>query len=155
MPARVCGRARQAAATALRRPVTVTIADRDPSNVECRLRAGAVRIDVVAQVSAVAWEEFDTTASHQAQVYGSGLNQSSQIPVPIATSPVQAEWIPAQRQVFATNGTETRGGSYVTVTISASAGRAGRGAAGRHLAGAVALATVAAAPRGGKPGASN
>lgn len=152
----MCHRAQHAAGTALGRPVTVAIADRDPANLECRLRAGGVRLDVVAQATADAWVEFDTTESHQAQVYGSGVHQPDQIPVPIATSPAQAMWIPAQREVFATNASPTRGGSYVTVTVGGRRGRLGRlGRSPRRVAGAVALATVAAAPRGPKPGASS
>ena len=62
-----------------------------------------------------------------------------------------AGWIPAERQLFATNASPTTGGSYMTVTVT-------RGAKGdaerRKLARAVALATLAVAPRGANPGGS-
>jgi hypothetical protein len=103
---------------------------------------------VVAQASAQAWTEWDTTQSHQAQVYGGGggLNESAQIPqnVPVPGAPLAA-WIAAQDELFATNGSQTQGGTYVTVTVKPGPRS---GIARLELAKAVTRATVAVAPRG-------
>ncbi len=127
------------------------VADSDPANVECRLRVGGVRLDVIDQVSAQAWTEFDTTESHQAQVFGNGgAHQSAQQPQAVSLPGGAADWIPAQHQLFATNGSPTRGGSYATVTVS---GRGNPPGSERRLARAVAVSTLAAAPRGPTPNA--
>ena len=135
-------------------PVTVRIADRDPTNVECVLRGGRVRVDVVAEQSPQAYTQFNTTLSHQQQVYGPaapGVHNPGEIPQDASEGPMIAGWIRAESQLFATNGSPTTGGSYMTVTVT-------RGAKGdaerRKLARAVALATLAVAPRGPNPGAS-
>lgn len=134
--------------------VTVRIVDRDPTNVECVLRGGGLRIDLVAQQSPQAYTQFNTTDSHQEQVYGPaapGVHRPGEIPRDASEGPMIAGWIPAENQLFATNGSPTTGGSYMTVTVT-------RGAKGdaerRKLARAVALATLAVAPRGPNPGAS-
>lgn len=154
IPGRVCGQARSAAASILGAPVTVRIADRDPTNVECVLRGGGLRIDLVAQQSPQAYTQFNTTDSHQEQVYGPaapGVHNPGEIPQGASEGPMIAGWIPAENQLFATNGSPTTGGSYMTVTVT-------RGAKGdaerRKVARAVALATLAVAPRGPNPGGS-
>jgi hypothetical protein len=126
--------------------VSLKISDRDPSNVECLLHGSGVRLDVVAQQSAQAWAQWDTTQVHQAQAYGpSAHHQAGQIPQPLDTSAgINAAWIPAQRMLFATNGTQSKGGSYITVTVS---GRR-RGKAEVALANAVMLAALKVAPKG-------
>lgn len=147
---RVCGRAR-AAAQALVDAVTVRIADRDPANVECLLHGGAFRLDVVAQASTQAWTEFDTMQVHQVQAFGSGaVHVRSQIPKDVSEPGMLAAWIPAREELFATNGSPTRGGSYVTVTVTRGARR---GAASLKLARAVARSTLVSAPRGADPSA--
>ena len=135
-------------------PVTVRIADHDPTNVECVLRGAGLRVDVVAEQSPQAYTEFNTTQAHQQQVYGPaapGVHNPGEIPQDASEGQMIAGWIPAERQLFATNGSPTTGGSYMTVTVT-------RGAKGdaerRKLARAVALATLAVAPRGPNPGAS-
>ena len=154
IPGRVCGQARTAAAGVLGASVKVRIADRDPTNVECVLRGGGVRVDVVAEQSPQAYTEYNTTASHQEQVYGPaapGVHSPGEIPQDASEGPMIAGWIPAENQLFATNASPTTGGSYMTVTVT-------RGhepdAERRKLARAVALATLAVAPRGPNPGAS-
>ncbi len=143
---RVCTSARAAAAGSLGGAVSLRIADRDPTNVECLLRGAGTRLDVVAQQSAQAWAQWDTTQVHQAQAYGpSADHQPAQIPKTVNGPGVLAGWIPAQRLLFATNGTQSKGGSYVTVTVS---GRRRRGDADEKLARAVTLATLKVAPRG-------
>jgi hypothetical protein len=147
--ARVCARAHQAAAAQLHGPVSTRVANSDPANVECVLKRGRARVDVVAQASPQAWTEFDTTQSHQDQVYGPGIHTPGQIPRNESVGSMLAQWIPAKNQLFATNGTPTRGGSYVTVTVT-------RGpspdAARARLAQAVGVATRSGAPRGADPG---
>jgi hypothetical protein len=146
---RVCAQARQAAASAVGHPVSTRVASSDPAHLECRLRSGRVRIDVVAQASPQAWTEYDTTQSHQAQVYGPGVHEPGQIPRNMSQGNTLAEWIPAQNQLFGTSGSPTRGGSYVTVTVTHGPRR---DAARARLAQAVGLATLAVAPRGANPG---
>jgi hypothetical protein len=142
----VCSGARTAAASMLHRAVSLTIADRDPSNVECRLRVGGTRLDLIAQQSAQAWTQWDTEQVHQDQAYGPSANhQAGQIPQALDTSAgINAAWVPAQRLLFATNGTQSKGGSYITVTVS---GRR-HGRAEVALANAVMLAALKVAPKG-------
>jgi hypothetical protein len=150
----VCGQARSTAASVLAAPVSVRIADRDPTNVECVLRGAGLRVDLVAEQSPQAYTQFNTTQAHQQQVYGPaapGVHNAGEIPQDASEGQMIAGWIPAESQLFATNGSPTTGGSYMTVTVT-------RGAKGdaerRKLARAVALATLAVAPRGANPGAS-
>lgn len=141
----VCAGARTAATPLLGRAVALRIADRDPSNVECLLRGSGTRLDVVAQQSARAWEQWDTTQVHQDQAYGpSADHQPAQIPQTVNAGGALAAWIPAQRMMFATNGTQSKGGSYITVKVSGK--RHGR--AEVKLAQAVTLAALKLAPRG-------
>jgi hypothetical protein len=154
IPGRVCGQARSTAASVLAAPVSLRIADRDPTNVECVMRGAGLRIDLVAEQSPQAYTQFNTTESHQEQVYGPaapGVHNPGEIPQDASEGQMIAGWIPAENQLFATNASPTTGGSYMTVTVT-------RGAKGdverRKLARAVALATLAVAPRGANPGAS-
>jgi hypothetical protein len=142
----VCTGARAAAASSLGGEVSLKIADHDPTNVECLLRVSGTRLDVVAQQSAQAWAQWDTTQVHQDQAYGPSANhQPAQIPQALdAGAGINAAWIPAQRMLFATNGTQSKGGSYVTVTVS---GRR-HGKAEVTLANAVMLAALKVAPKG-------
>jgi hypothetical protein len=141
----VCAGARTAASSLLGRAVSLTIADRDPSNVECLLHGPGTRLDVVAQQSARAWEQWDTTQVHQDQAYGpSADHQPAQIPQTVDAGGALAAWIPAQRMMFATNGTQSKGGSYITVKVSGK--RHGR--AEVKLAQAVTLAALKLAPKG-------
>lgn len=142
---KVCANARGAAASTLGGAVSLTVADRDPTNVECILRGPGTRLDLVAQQSAQAWTQWDTTQVHQLQAYGpSADHQPAQIPRYFNAPGVLVGWIPAQRMIFATNGTQSKGGSYVTVTVS---GRR-HGNAEVKLARAVTLAALKVAPRG-------
>lgn len=141
----VCAGAREAARATLGRAVSVTFRDRDPANIECLLRGAGTRLDLMAQQSARAWEQFDTVQVHQDQAYGpSAAHQQSQIPLPVTIPGGVGGWIPAQRMLFATNGTQSKGGSYVTVTVS---GRR-RGKAEIALARAVTVAALKRAPKG-------
>lgn len=144
---RECAGARRAAASLLGGAVTMKIADADPGNVECVLRGpGGTRVDMISQATAQAWNEWDTTQVHQVQAYGSGgLHEPGQIPQIVPAHGLLAAWIPAQRMLFATDGTQSRGGSYVTVTVTRGHLRA---TARRRLARAVALGVLAAAPKG-------
>lgn len=116
---------------------------RDPANIECVLRGSGTRLDLIAQQSSRAWEQFDTVQVHQEQAYGPSANhQPGQIPQNVNMPGGQAGWIPAQRMLFATNGTQSKGGSYVTVTVT------GRRHREVKLAQAVTLAALKVAPKG-------
>jgi len=141
----VCADARAAARATLGRAVSLKFLNRDPANIECVLRGSGTRLDLMAQQSARAWEQFDTVQVHQDQAYGaSDVHQSGQIPKNIIIPGGQAGWIPAQRMLFATNGTQSTGGSYVTVTVSGR--RHGHGEV--KLAQAVTVAALKVAPKG-------
>lgn len=141
----VCASARGAAAAALHGTVSLKIANGDPANVECRLRAKGTRLDLIAQQSAQAWTQWDTTQVHQLQAFGPNAKpQPAQIPKEFNAPGVLVAWIPAQRMIFATNGTQSKGGSYITVTVSGK----GHGKAEVALARAVTLAAIKVAPKG-------
>jgi hypothetical protein len=142
---RVCDAARGAAAASLHRAVSLKIANGDPANVECLLRVPGTRLDLIAQQSAQAWAQWDTEQVHQDQAYGpSAEHQQSQIPVSFNAPGILVAWIPAQRMLFSTNGTQSKGGNYVTVTVSGKR----RGRAEIRLARSVTLAALKVAPKG-------
>jgi hypothetical protein len=139
----VCAGARAAAQPALGRAVSLRFVDRDPANIECVLRGSGTRLDLVAQQSARAWEQFSTVQVHQEQAYGpSADHQPAQIPQIVDIPNGVGGWIPAQRMLFATNGTQSKGGSYVTVTVK------GRRRGEVKVARAVTLAALKVAPKG-------
>jgi hypothetical protein len=140
----VCASAHSAASSLASR-VSLKIANGDPANVECLLRGAGTRLDVVAEQSSQAWAQWDTTQVHQAQAYGpSAKPQPAQIPQTVNAPDINAAWIPAQRMLFATNGTQSKGGSYVTVTVMGKR----HGKAEVNLARAVMLAVLKVAPKG-------
>lgn len=141
---RVCDGAERAAVATIGRPVSAHIAGRSPANLECRLRASHVQVAVVSQASAQAYTEFDTTTSHQSQVFGPGVHEPGQIPVPASVpGSVVAVWIRAEREIVATDAMPGHAGAYVTVTVT---GSGVHGAQALALARAVARATFAARP---------
>lgn len=141
---RVCPGAQRAAAAALGYAVTAHIAERDLAHLECVLHGRRLRVDIVSEASTRAYTEFDTTTSHQSQVYGSGVHEPGQIPIPASVpGSVVAVWIRAQREIVATDASPTHGGTYVTVTVT---GRSLPGQAALGLAQAAARATFAAHP---------
>jgi hypothetical protein len=140
---RVCDGARHAAGL-LGYFVSARVADRDPANLECTLHGRRLRVAIVSQASSQAYTEFDTTTSHQEQVYGSGVHEPGQIPVAVTVpGSVVAVWIPAEREIVATDAEPGRSGTYLTVTAS---GPAVPGPKALALARAVARATFAAHP---------
>jgi hypothetical protein len=148
--ARVCARAAGAASARLRVAVSMQIADADPAYLECVLDARGVHMDVVAQAIAQALGDYDTTLIHQVQTYvepvpANGIRDRSQLPVPIPGIGTKAAWIPGQQRLLATNGTHERGGNFLSVTVT---GRSPSGPARLALARAIAVATLAVAPRG-------
>jgi hypothetical protein len=146
---RVCGVAQRAAGSVQGGQVHLRIANPDPANVECVLSRDGIHVDVNAQASAVAWTQYDTTVVHQAQAFGPGsVHDASALPQPVPGMSGNAAWLPTDRQLVTTNGTETQGGSYVTVTVQRSSQH---GPASVPLARAVAIATLASAPRGPTP----
>lgn len=148
---RVCQAARDATARLANQAVALRITSRNPDSVACVVHAGTARLQIVAQASAQAWTEYDTTTSHQSQVYGPGVHEPGQIPQQVTGVGAVAVWIPAQKELVTTNGTPTRGGNYVTVTVK---GRAKDGPTPLALARSAAVATLATAPRGPNPGSS-
>lgn len=153
MATQVCQSALQAARGLLGSGTSVRIADRDPANIECLLSGAGMRLDVVAQASPRAWEQFDTVVVHQGQAFGHGSGSSQQNSrLPVSLPPQgdkQSAWIPADRQLVATNGSQSTGGSYVTVNVTHTPKH---GPSSRKVAQAVAIATLAHAPRGPSPG---
>ena len=147
--ARVCQSAGQAMRALVGGRTQVRIADADPANIECLIGAGGVRVDTVAQASAQAWTEFDTATVHQTQAFGSGaVHVPSQLPHPVPGMSGNVAWIPAQQEVLATNGTQLRGGTYVTVTVTR---RSAKDPSSLAVARAVTRAVLASAPRGPNP----
>jgi hypothetical protein len=144
---RVCGRAAAAARARLRVPVRSRVADGDPTYLECLLDADGIHLDVVAQAIPQAVGAYDTTLVHQVQFFdGAGnVRDTSQLPQPVARIGTKAAWVAGQDRLLATNGTRTRGGNFLSVTV---AGRSTSGPGALALARAVAIAVLAVAPRG-------
>ena len=128
---------------------SLQIANRDPANIECVVSSGGLRLHVVAQANAQAWTEFDTLVVHQAQGFEGSTANSASMPQDLAGLGYNAAWIPADSKLLATNGSQSQGGSFVTV---AAAGSPPPGTSKLRLAQAVATATLASAPRGPNPG---
>jgi hypothetical protein len=121
------------------------ILDRDPTNIECLVSKGAVSIDTVAQASELAWTLYDTAQVHLIQAFGTGtVHVASELPRQVAALGGNSLWVPAERELIATNGSQSQGGSYVTVTVKGTS-------AGLALATAVARSTLELAPRGPNP----
>jgi hypothetical protein len=147
----VCGSAQRAAEAQLGGSSRVHIGDSHPTNIECVVHGKRARLDIVAQATSVAWTEYDTATVHQVQAFGSGsVHQPSQIPRNVYGVGGLAAWIPAQNELVATNGTQSRGGCYLTVKVTHSSLPARTKV---QLARTVAKATLAIAPRGPNPGA--
>jgi hypothetical protein len=148
-PKNVCRQARRAAAR-LSGSTKLSIADSDPTNIECVLQTSSARFDVVAQASPQAWTQFDTAVVHQAQAFGgTSAPPKADLPQDLAGLGFNAAWIPAQDEFVATNGTQSSAGSFLTVTVTR---RAGGGPSMLGVAKAVATATLAVAPKGASPG---
>lgn len=123
----------------------VRIIDHDPTNIECLVSKGSLRVDTVAQKSELAWTLYDTDQSHFAQVFGNGgVHNPAQQPHPVPGLSGNALWVPAQKELIATNGSQSQGGSFVTVKVKGTA-------SGLPVATAVARATLKLAPRGSNP----
>ena len=132
----------------------------EPWWIECVVSRGRIKVDTVAQAQALALTQWGEVGNHFIQTYGTGpLHVPSEIPqlcCPSLNSQDgggrgafgNAFWVPGQKEVFTTNGTDTQGGSYVTATVKGPLNRTSSLA----LATAVAGATLSVAPRGGSPG---
>jgi hypothetical protein len=104
--------------------VKLRIADSDPTNLKCVLRASGMHIAVNAQPSAVAYTEFDTTSSHYSQVFGNGgVHNTRDQPIPVTGVGGAAIWVAAQNQLVATNASPGQGGVYATVTVTGGSAR--------------------------------
>ncbi|HEY3943995.1 MAG TPA: hypothetical protein VGL78_02115 [Solirubrobacteraceae bacterium] len=147
---RVCAGAKRAAQPLLGSGVHLRIASSDPTNIECVLDGNGMHVDAIAQATAVAWTEYDTAAVHQAQAFGTGaVHQRSQQPHSVPGLGGNSTWIPAKQELIATNGTESRGGSYLTVTVTRHTPHAPSSVA---VAAAVGRTMLASTPRGPNPG---
>jgi hypothetical protein len=128
---------------------SVRVADPNRANIECVVSGGGLRVDVVAQASAQAWTEFDTLVVHQAQGFEGSASNAASMPRDLAGLGYNAAWIVADSKLLATNGSQSQGGSFVTVTV---AGSSRNGPSKLRVAQAVSTATLALAPRGPSPG---
>jgi hypothetical protein len=146
---RVC-RAELRAAAALLPGARVRIADSEPWWLECVVSRGRIMVDTIAQAQALALTQWGEVGNHFIQAFGTGpVHVPSEIPKLCCPSlGGNSFWVPGQKAVFTTNGTEIRGGSYVTATVKGPLNRASSLA----LATAVARAALNVAPRGPNPG---
>lgn len=160
---RVC-RAELRAAAALLPGARMRIADSDPAWIECVVSRGRIKVDTVAQAQTLALVQWGEMGNHFIQAYGTGpVHVPSEMPQVCCPSLGREDggggrgifgnafWVPGEKEVFTTNGTETRGGSYVTATVKGPLHRAPSLA----LATAVARAALNVAPRGPNPGSPN
>jgi hypothetical protein len=130
--------------------VRLRIADSDPANIECVLSGDGLRLDVVAEASPRAWTQFDTLVVHAVQApVPNSVHQASNLPRDLPGLGYSAAWNAGGRQLLATNGTQSTGGSFVTITVR---GSVRRGSSDLTVARVAATATLAAAPRGPSPG---
>lgn len=146
---RVCSRAGRAVARA-QPALTVRIVSSQTADIVCRMADAAVVLRLEAQATSRAWEEYDTTVVHLQQAFmGGSVHQQRYLPEDVGGVGLMAVWVPAQHELVTTNGTQSSGGSYLTVTV---AGRGSRAPSGRRLAILAARAAIALAPRGPSPG---
>jgi hypothetical protein len=146
--ARVCAHLLDAARTILGAGITMRIANSDPANIECLVSGRGLRLDMVAQASPRAWEQFSTIVVHQAQAFGTGSAQNPQLPIDLPGRD-SAAWIPTKQELVTTNGTQGTAGSFVTVDVTRTAKRA---PPSLRVARAIGSATLAVAPKGPNPG---
>ena len=144
---RVCTAAASAASRSLGTRVKFTVTNKDPANIRCALSAAGVKLVLTAQASSQAYTAYDTAATHFEQAFGAFGH--TQHPQNVPGLGVVASWFPAQQQLLTTNGTQFRGGSFLTVAIT-------RWSSPAHsrvsVARAVAERVLAVAPRGPNPG---
>jgi hypothetical protein len=145
----VC-RAELHAATALLPGARMRIADTEPWSIECVVSRGRIKVDTVAQAQALALTQWGEIGNHFIQAFGTGpVHVPSKIPKLCCPSlGGNSFWVPGLKEVFTTNGTDVRGGSYVTAAVKGPLPRAPSLA----LATAVARAALNVAPRGPNPG---
>jgi hypothetical protein len=145
---RVCSAAREAAARALGEPVRVTITDKDPSNIECALESRGVGLTITAQASAQAFTAYDTAMTHFEQALGAA--GQTQHPQSLSGLGTVASWVPSQKELLATNGSQFRGGNFLTVAVTRWSSPASSPLA---VSRAVVKRVLPLAPRGPNPGA--
>ena len=145
--ARVCQSAGQAARPFLGDGTRVRVADDDPYHIECLISGREIGVKTVAQASSGAWDLWNTYATHQIQAFDEGsVHETSQLPQLVSgLSTENAAWIPAESELLATNGTDTIGGTLVTVTVTR---RSPGGPSSLAVAIAVTRALLASAPVG-------
>lgn len=145
---RVCTAAASAASRALGSHVSVTVTDKDPANIECALSGSGAKLALTAQASSQAYYAWNVATTHFEQAFGAfGRTQHPQDLPGLGTV---AQWFPAQQQLLTTNGTPSRGGSFVTVAVT---NWASPSSSRLSVARAVAQRALAVAPRGPNPAA--
>jgi hypothetical protein len=128
--------------------VNMRITSSDPANIECVVSGDGLRVTVNAQALSHAWTQFDTLSAHFAQAFAGSVHGASSQPTDLAGLGYAAFWIAAENTLYATNGSQSQGGSYVTVNVTGNGSQASK----LRLAETLATATLAAAPRGPSPG---
>lgn len=148
--ARVCAAAAHAAHARSHAAATARVVSGDPGYLECRISAGDLVLDDVAQSPPQARSFYETEIVHLVQTYAEpgGLRDRTQLPRDVPGVGSEAAWVPGQRRFLATNATVSRGGAVVEVTVG---GRTRAGPRIIALAREVAMATLATAPRGPDP----
>jgi hypothetical protein len=107
-----------------------------------------VKLAITAQASSQAYYAWNVATTHFEQAFGAfGHTQHPQAVPGLGTV---AQWFPAQQQLLTTNGTQSRGGTFITIAVThwASPDRSRV-----SVARAVAQRVLAVAPRGPNPGA--
>jgi hypothetical protein len=145
---RVCTAAASAASRALGSRVKFSVTDKDPANIECALSGPGVKLALTAQASSQAYYAWNVATTHFEQAFGAfGRTQHPQDVPGMGTV---AQWFPAQQQLLTTNGTQSRGGSFITVAVTHWAPPS---SSRLSVVRAVAQRALAVAPRGPNPAA--
>lgn len=145
---RVCTAGATAASRALGSRVIFSVTDKDPANIQCALSGSGVKLAITAQASSQAYYAWNVATTHFEQAFGAfGHTQHPQDVPGLGTV---AQWFPAQQQLLTTNGTQSRGGTFITIAVTHWASPARSRVS---VARAVAQRVLAIAPRGPNPGA--
>jgi hypothetical protein len=124
----------------------VTVTDKDPTNIACSLEGRGAGLAVTAQASAQAFTAYDTAMTHFEQALAAA--GQTQHPQNLSGLGTVASWVPSQRELLATNGSQFRGGNFLTVAVT----RWSSGQAPLMVARAIAKRALPLAPRGPDPG---
>jgi hypothetical protein len=126
----------------------VTITDKDPTNIECTVEGKGAGLALTAQASAQAFTAYDTAMTHFEQALAAA--GQTQHPQSLSGLGTVASWVPSQRELLATNGSQFRGGNFLTVAVTR---WSSSGQTPLAVARVVAKRALPLAPRGPNPGA--